>query len=334
MKRRTFFRFGLSSAALAILKSKNIYAGFNQQDRLNNNLIKRNNIVISTWSHGIKANDEAWRILSEGGKSIDAVEAGVRVTEADITNRSVGIGGRPDRDGHVTLDACIMDENSRCGSVVCLEGIKHPISVARAVMEKTPHVMLVGDGAKEFAVQQGFEKCKTPIKEVKKDWKAWKKENKDLLKKPNINHENHDTIGMLAMDEYGNMSGSCTTSGWAYKMHGRVGDSPIIGAGLFIDNEVGGACATGMGEAIIRIAGSHTVVELMRQGKTPQEACKIAVERIISKHTDLTGLQCGFLAMDMFGRVGSYSVYSGFNYAIQKEDGKNEMINSDFDREW
>ena len=334
MKRRTFFKFGLSSAALAILKSKNIYAGFNQQDRLNNNLIKRNNIVISTWSHGIKANDEAWRILSEGGKSIDAVEAGVRVTEADITNRSVGIGGRPDRDGHVTLDACIMDENSRCGSVACLEGIKHPISVARAVMEKTPHVMLVGDGAKEFAVQQGFEKCKTPIKEVKKDWKAWKKENKDLLKKPNINHENHDTIGMLAMDEYGNMSGSCTTSGWAYKMHGRVGDSPIIGAGLFIDNEVGGACATGMGEAIIRIAGSHTVVELMRQGKTPQEACKIAVERIISKHTDLTGLQCGFLAMDMFGRVGSYSVYSGFNYAIQKEDGKNEMINSDFYREW
>ena len=334
MKRRTFFKFGLSSAALAILKSKNIYAGFNQQDRLNNNLIKRNNIVISTWSHGIKANDEAWRILSEGGRSIDAVEAGVRVTEADITNRSVGIGGRPDRDGHVTLDACIMDENSRCGSVACLDGIKHPISVARAVMEKTPHVMLVGDGAKEFAVQQGFEKCKTPIKEVKKDWKAWKKENKDLLKKPNINHENHDTIGMLAMDEYGNMSGSCTTSGWAYKMHGRVGDSPIIGAGLFIDNEVGGACATGMGEAIIRIAGSHTVDELMRQGKTPQEACKIAVERIISKHTDLTGLQCGFLAMDMFGRVGSYSVYSGFNYAIQKEDGKNEMINSDFDREW
>ena len=334
MKRRTFFKFGLSSAALAILKSKNIYAGFDQQDRLNNNLIKRNNIVISTWSHGIKANDEAWRILSEGGKSIDAVEAGVRVTEADITNRSVGIGGRPDRNGHVTLDACIMDENSRCGSVACLEGIKHPISVARAVMEKTPHVMLVGDGAKEFAVQQGFEKYKTPIKEVKKDWKAWKKENKELLKKPNINHENHDTIGMLAMDEYGNMSGSCTTSGWAYKMHGRVGDSPIIGAGLFIDNEVGGACATGMGEAIIRIAGSHTVVELMRQGKTPQEACKIAVERIISKHTDLTGLQCGFLAMDMFGRVGSYSVYSGFNYAIQKEDGKNEMINSDFDREW
>ena len=334
MKRRTFFKFGLSSAALALLKSKNVYAGFNQQDRLNNNLIKRNNIVISTWSHGIKANDEAWRILSEGGKSIDAVEAGVRVTEADVTNRSVGIGGRPDRDGHVTLDACIMDENSRCGSVACLEGIKHPISVARAVMEKTPHVMLVGDGAKEFAVQQGFQKCKTPIKEVKKDWKAWKKENKDLLKKPNINHENHDTIGMLAIDEYGNMSGSCTTSGWAYKMHGRVGDSPIIGAGLFIDNEVGGACATGMGEAIIRIAGSHTVVELMRQGKTPQEACKIAVERIISKHTDLTGLQCGFLAMDMFGRVGSYSVYSGFNYAIQKEDGKNEMINSDFDREW
>jgi isoaspartyl peptidase/L-asparaginase-like protein (Ntn-hydrolase superfamily) len=227
-----------------------------------------------------------------------------------------------------------MDENSKCGSVACIEGIKHPISVARAVMERTPHVMLVGEGARDFAIEQGFEKYKTPIKEVKKDWKEWKKENKELLKKPRINHENHDTIGMLALDEFGNISGSCTTSGWAYKMHGRVGDSPIIGAGLFVDNEIGGACATGMGEAIIRIAGSHTVVELMRQGKSPQDACRLAVERIISKHDDVTGLQCGFIAMDVNGRFGSYSVYSGFNYALQMEDGKNVMVDSEYNREW
>jgi len=310
MKRRTFFKFGLTTTALALLKSNGIFGKPIPKEQPKSDLIKRSNIVISTWSHGIKANEEAWKILSNGGKSIDAVEAGVKITEADITNRSVGIGGRPDREGHVTLDACIMDENSKCGSVACLEGIKHPISVARAVMDKTPHVMLVGEGARDFAIEQGFEKYKTPIKEVKKDWKEWKKQNKELLRKPKINHENHDTIGMLALDEFGNISGSCTTSGWAYKMHGRVGDSPIIGAGLFIDNEIGGACATGMGEAIIRIAGSHTVVELMRQGKSPQDACRLAVERIISKHDDLTGLQCGFIAMDVYGRVGSYSVYS------------------------
>ena len=319
---------------MALLKSNGIFGKPIPKEEPKADLIKRSNIVISTWSHGIKANDEAWKVLSDGGKSIDAVEAGVRITEADITNRSVGIGGRPDREGHVTLDACIMDENSKCGSVACLEGIKHPVSVARAVMDKTPHVMLVGEGARDFAIEQGFEKCKTPIKEVKKDWKEWKKENKELLRKPRINHENHDTIGMLALDEFGNISGSCTTSGWAYKMHGRVGDSPIIGAGLFIDNEIGGACATGMGEAIIRIAGSHTVVELMRQGKSPQDACRLAVERIISKHDDLTGLQCGFIAMDVYGRVGSYSVYSGFNYAFQKEDGKNVMVDSEYNRSW
>ncbi|MDB4340296.1 N(4)-(beta-N-acetylglucosaminyl)-L-asparaginase [Crocinitomicaceae bacterium] len=334
MKRRTFFKFGLTTTALALLKSNWIFGKPIPKEEPKADLIKRSNIVISTWSHGIKANDEAWKVLSNGGKSIDAVEAGVRITEADITNRSVGIGGRPDREGHVTLDACIMDENSKCGAVACLEGIKHPISVARAVMDKTPHVMLVGEGARDFAIEQGFEKCKTPIKEVKKDWKEWKKENKELLRKPRINHENHDTIGMLALDEFGNISGSCTTSGWAYKMHGRVGDSPIIGAGLFIDNEIGGACATGMGEAIIRIAGSHTVVELMRQGKSPQDACRLAVERIISKHDDLTGLQCGFIALDVYGRVGSYSVYSGFNYAFQKEDGKNVMVDSEYNRSW
>jgi isoaspartyl peptidase/L-asparaginase-like protein (Ntn-hydrolase superfamily) len=281
----------------------------------------------------LDANKAAWEVLSKGGKAIDAVEKGVRVTENDLTNRSVGIGGRPDRDGHVTLDACIMDEQSRCGSVAFLEGIKHPISVARAVMEKTQHVMLVGEGAHKFAVENGFETAKTPLPEVKKEWQEWKKENKDLFKKPEINHENHDTIGMIAMDANGDFSGACTTSGWAYKLHGRVGDSPIIGAGLFIDNEVGAATATGLGEAIIRIAGSHTVVELMRHGYSPMEACKEAVNRIIKKHKDLTGLQCCFLAIDKQGNVGSYSVYNGFNYAL-RTNSEEKMVDAGFDRSW
>lgn len=329
IKRRSFFKFGLATAALGLVKpsqaSELIRSSF--EEKINGP------IVLSTWEHGLAANARAWEVLSKGGKAIDAVEQGVMVTESDMTNRSVGIGGRPDRDGHVTLDACIMDDKSRCGAVGCLEGIAHPISVARSIMENTQHVMLVGEGARTYALDYGFEQIKTPLKEVKKDYQEWKKENKDVFDKPVINNENHDTIGMIAMDQFGDLSGSCTTSGWAYKLPGRLGDSPIIGAGLFVDNEIGAACATGLGEAIIRIAGSHTVVELMRQGKSPKEACKLAVERIIAKHDDLTGLQCGFLAIDKKGNVGGYSVYSGFNYAL-KSNTIEQLVDTEYMRDW
>jgi len=331
LKRRTFFKLGLVGTAIGLTKP--LEAGELIKQSFDSEPKRSTPIVISTWNHGLAANAEAWKVLENGGSAIDAVEKGVRVTEADLTNRSVGIGGMPDRDGHVTLDACIMDDKSRCGSVAFLEGIDHPISVARAVMEKTQHVMLVGEGARQFALDQGFQKIKTPIPEVNKQWKEWKKEQKELNKRPEINHENHDTIGMLAMDAHGNLSGACTTSGWAYKMHGRVGDSPIIGAGLFVDNEIGAACATGLGEAIIRIAGSHTVVELMRQGYSPMDACRLAVERIISKHDDLTNLQCCFLAIDKNGNVGAHSVYNGFNYAL-KMVSTEKMVDSPFNRNW
>jgi isoaspartyl peptidase/L-asparaginase-like protein (Ntn-hydrolase superfamily) len=329
MRRRSFFKLGALAGALSVfrpVKATNVLS-YSIEGTIDGP------IILSTWNHGLEANRAAWEILEKGGKAVDAVEQGVKVTESDLTNRSVGIGGRPDRDGHVTLDACIMDEQSRCGSVAFLEGIKHPISVARAVMDKTQHVMLVGSGAKKFALEMGFKTAKTPLPEVKKDYDEWKKENKDLFKKPEINHENHDTIGMIAMDANGDLSGACTTSGWAYKMHGRVGDSPIIGAGLFIDNEIGAATATGMGEAIIRIAGSHTVVELMRQGFSPKDACKEAVKRIISKHNDLTNLQCCFLAIDKKGNYGAYSVYSGFNFAL-KTNSEDKMVDSEYDRNW
>lgn len=288
-------------------------------------------IVISTWNHGMEANRAAWQVLQTGGSALDAVETGVRVTESDENNRSVGLGGLPDRDGNVTLDACIMNHEQECGAVAYLQEIEHPISVARKVMEDTPHVMLVGSGAQDFAIEKGFEKKNLLTMEAKQAWEKWK--SKQTLEKPQINHENHDTIGMLAMDKDGNLSGACTTSGWAYKTPGRVGDSPIIGAGLFVDNEVGAACATGMGEAIIRIAGSSTVVELMRQGHSPEEACKMAVQRIQKKHKDLTNLQVGFLAMNKSGQVGGYSVYAGFNYAIKNET-IDQMIDTDYDLEW
>ncbi len=329
MKRRQFIRFGAAVGTLSVVKpsqATNIVAQSYQGKA-------QGPIVLSTWNHGLAANEGAWTVLQKGGSALDAVEKGVMVTEADLTNRSVGVGGRPDRDGHVTLDACIMSGDSRCGSVAFLEGIAHPINVARAVMERTQHVMLVGAGARKFALEQGFATAKMPIDEVKKDYEKWRKENKDLFKKPDINHENHDTIGMIAMDAQGQLAGACTTSGWAYKMHGRVGDSPIIGAGLFVDDEVGAATATGLGEAIVRVAGSHTVVELMRQGYTPFDACKEACMRIVRKHKDLTGLQCGFIALDKEGNYGAYSIYAGFNFALRNNDGQ-ALVDAKFDRNW
>ena len=329
MKRRQFIRFGAAVGALSVVKpsqATNIVAQSYQGKA-------QGPIVLSTWNHGLAANEGAWTVLQKGGSALYAVEKGVMVTEADLTNRSVGVGGRPDRDGHVTLDACIMSGDSRCGSVAFLEGIAHPINVARAVMERTQHVMLVGAGARKFALEQGFATAKMPIDEVKKDYEKWRKENKDLFKKPDINHENHDTIGMIAMDAQGQLAGACTTSGWAYKMHGRVGDSPIIGAGLFVDDEVGAATATGLGEAIVRVAGSHTVVELMRQGYTPFDACKEACMRIVRKHKDLTGLQCGFIALDKEGNYGAYSIYAGFNFALRNNDGQ-ALVDAKFDRNW
>lgn len=286
-------------------------------------------VVISTWHFGIEANAAAWKVLANNGSALDAVEAGVKVPEGDPAERSVGLGGRPDRDGRVTLDACIMDEKMNIGSVACLEHIVHPISVARAVMEKTPHVMLVGQGALNFALSQGFKKENLLTPESEAEWKEWLKKSEY---KPKANIENHDTIGMIAIDKQGNLSGACTTSGLAYKMHGRVGDSPIIGAGLYVDNEVGAATATGHGEEVVRIAGAHAVVELMRQGFSPQEACKRAVERIISsakkRGKPLAELQIGFIALNKKGEHGAFCLQKGFNYAVYSPEIPNRLTDA------
>jgi len=295
-------------------------------------------IVISTWNFGVAANKEAWKILSKGGRALDAVEAGVKIPEADLHNHSVGRAGYPDRDGHVTLDACIMDEAGNCGSVAGMEHIAHPISVARLVMEKTPHVMLVGDGATQFAVENGFKKEKLLTAESEKAWKQWLKKS---VYKPVINSENklyqpgslpggkdnHDTIGMLAIDAKGNISGACTTSGMAWKMHGRVGDSPIIGAGLYVDNEVGGATSTGVGEEVIRNVGSFLVVELMRQGYSPEDACKEAVHRIIKKKPETAkNIQVGFLAINKKGEYGAYAIQTEFTFAVCNDQTQDLLI--------
>ncbi|MBT8219286.1 MAG: N(4)-(beta-N-acetylglucosaminyl)-L-asparaginase [Bacteroidia bacterium] len=280
-------------------------------------------IAISTWNNR-GANSAAMLALTTGKTVLDAVEAGARVPEGDPNDRSVGYGGRPDRDGHVTLDACIMNSEGDCGSVTFLEGIKHPVSVARLVMEKTPHVMLSGAGALQLAKANGFEEEDLLTEDSKKEWEAWKIKEEYS---PVINIENHDTIGILARDNEGNLSGACTTSGAAYKMRGRVGDSPLIGAGLFVDNEVGAATATGLGEAVIRVCGTHLVVEMMRQGHSPQEACKLAVERVVQKNPDYQSLQVGFIAINKAGEYGGFCIQPGFEFIVSTKSGT-ELIKS------
>lgn len=281
-------------------------------------------LVVSTWDFGKPANVEAWKVLSGNGRALDAVEQGVHVPEGDPNITTVGYGGAPDRDGHVTLDACIMDEMANCGSVAGLEHIVHPISVARKVMEKTPHVMLMGDGALQFALANGFKKENLLTPESEKAWKEWLKKAEY---KPRVNIENHDTIGMLALDTNQNLSGACTTSGMAYKMRGRVGDSPIIGAGLFVDNEIGAATSTGVGEEVIRICGSHLVVELMRQGNSPQEACEKAVRRIVKNQpVKSREMQVGFLAISKTGEYGAFALQKGFTYAVYSKAVNNLLF--------
>jgi N4-(beta-N-acetylglucosaminyl)-L-asparaginase len=326
--RRNFLKkTALATAGLALTSFKNTTETVENKVALNT---VQKPIVLSTWRFGIEANAAAWEILSKNGRALDAVEAGVKIPEGDPNERSVGYGGRPDRDGKVTLDACIMDELSNIGSVACLEHIKHPISVARAVMEKTPHVMLVGKGALQFALSQGFKKENLLVEDSEKEWKDWLKTSQY---KPIANIENHDTIGMIALDANGNLSGACTTSGMAFKMHGRVGDSPIIGAGLYVDNEIGAATATGHGEEVIRITGCHLVVELMRQGLSPQKACEEAVMRIVkltkNRGKELKDIQVGFIALNKKGEYGSYCIQGGFNYAVNDATG-NRLIDANY----
>jgi N4-(beta-N-acetylglucosaminyl)-L-asparaginase len=316
--RRSFIKkLGLTTVALPLVGSVQKSSMLLSND--DQSKIVHKPIILSTWSFGKVANQAGWDILSKGGNALDAVEATAKFVEADLSQKSVGLGALPDRDGYVTLDACIMDEKGNCGSVMFLENILHPVSVARLVMEKTPHIQLVGIGAQQFAFDNGFPKHPAPTESSKKTWEDWVKKNNYT---PRSDENNHDTIGVIALDQDGNLSGACTTSGLAFKMRGRVGDSPIIGAGLFVDNEVGAATATGTGEEVIRICGTHLVVELMRQGYSPENACKEAVTRIIKRSPKYTKeMIVGFLALNKKGEYGSYSTKKGFEYGVYDNSG-------------
>lgn len=296
-------------------------------------------LAVSTWDSGVRANAAAWKVLSANGRALDAVEQAGRAAEDEVSC-CVGIGGYPDRDGKVTLDACIMDERSNCGSVMFVQRIKNPVSVARRLMESTPYLYLAGRGAEQFAVENGFKLEPEGLSpEAEKAWKEWLKKSKY---EPVINIENaprrgqtsqfppsrldggafnHDTMGTIAMDSRGDLSGMCTTSGLSFKMHGRVGDSPIIGSGLFVDNEVGAATATGLGEEIARICGSHTIIELMRAGMAPQKACEEAVRRIVKRDAvKAKEFQACFIAISKKGEIGAFAVQKGFSYSVTSSE--------------
>lgn len=329
--RRKFIVETLTAAAAATAyihpASKKLNKGLSAfQEKINKSAKVSKPVVISTWDFGIRANAEAWKTLSTGGRALDAVEKGVMIIEADPSITTVGYGGYPDRDGYVTLDASIMDEFGNAGAVAFLQHIMHPVAVARLVMEKTPHVMIVGEGALQLALANGFKKMNLLTKESKQAWKEWLKKSKYT---PVINRNNHDTIGMLALDNNGNLSGTCTTSGIAFKYHGRVADSAIIGAGLFVDNEAGAATSTGLGESVIKSVGSHLVVEQMRDGKSPKEACEIAVKRIAETQKDYKTFQVGYIAINKQGETGAYAIQKGFQYALYK-DGENKLIDSEY----
>lgn len=288
------------------------------------------NIVLSTWKHGLPANEAAIEALKAGKSALDAVEQGVRVPEADPEVTSVGYGGYPDELGNVTLDACIMNSQGNAGAVACLQHIKHPISVARKVMEETDHVMLVGAGALAFAKIHGFKEEDLLTEKSRKaylDWKANMSDKDDWLPPPD--ESNHDTISMIAQDAKGDMAGACTTSGLAWKIHGRVGDSPIIGASMYVDNAVGGAAATGRGEAAIKCVGSFLTVELMRGGASPREAIEETLRRVVEANGGNPDFQLGFIAQARSGEIGALSLRKGFQYALYK-DGVNKLYDSDY----
>ena len=312
MKRRNFifdiFSVGIVSAMSTKLRAVNL--NFTPMVR-----------SISTWKT-TEANQKAGQMLDKGEHALDAAVAGVAIEEENPKNTTVGYGGAPDRTGKVTLDACVMNHLGDCGSVVAVENIVNVARLAKDVMEKTPHVMLSGKGAEEFAISQGYKKTDLLTDQSKKEWEKWLK---DQDYRPIINIENHDTIGMLCIDKNNNLSGACTTSGLAYKMKGRVGDSPIIGSGLFIDNKIGGAVATGLGEEVVKTVGSFLVVELMRQGLSPQEACEKAVKRIVSNNSQENKFQVAYIAMNKKGEVGSYSIEPGFTY-MDYVNGENKEI--------
>jgi isoaspartyl peptidase/L-asparaginase-like protein (Ntn-hydrolase superfamily) len=287
-------------------------------------------VVIATWPFGQTAVKTAAALLDADKPALDAAIAGAQDVEDDPKVHSVGFAGLGNSVGTVSLDACVMDGQAMtCGAVAALENVRHAAAVARRVMEKTPHILLVGQGAQQFALQQGFplETLHTP--ESVAQWeKVRPKPAKPKTPPDGAPPDSHDTVTVLALDKKGSLGGVCTTSGLAHKLPGRVGDSPLIGHGLYVDNTAGAAGGTGVGEEIIRAGGSLLIVEAMRNGKHPQEACEMLVRRInaLAVRRGVHPAQAAFIALDPKGRVGAAcTAQTRFEYAIARP-GSVELV--------
>ena len=313
-------------------------------------------IALSTWKHGFQPNQITYDAIQNGKSALDAVELGARYCEADLTCMSVGRGGLPDAVGDVTLDAAIMDHEGSCGAVAFMRNYEHVASIARRVMEKTPHVMLAGEGAERFAAAEGFIKTDLLTPKAKALWEQWKTQpdkmhvrlrreeegeheyvfvkvdengaeseiSRDAVLHPR--NESHDTIGILAMDQSGHLAGACTTSGLAFKMQGRVGDSPIIGAGLYVAGGIAAAVATGNGELMMRSCSAFHIVEMIRQGIEPVEACERAIGRITQDKHLTDDMQAGLMVIRADGVWAARSLRPGFQLAAASDRTKEENI--------
>jgi N4-(beta-N-acetylglucosaminyl)-L-asparaginase len=287
-------------------------------------------VVIATWPFGMMAVKLAAELLQQGKPALDAALAGAQAVEDDPKVHSVGYAGIANAIGTVQLDACVMDGHTlACGAVAGLENIRHPAALARLVMEKTPHILLVGEGARTFGVEHGFPLENLTTAESAAEWERMRKNKRPWERPaPAAPGKDHDTVAVLARDSNGSLGGVCTTSGLAHKLPGRVGDSPLIGHGLYVDNSAGAAGATGLGEEIIRIGGSLTIVEAMRAGRSAQEACESAVRKVnsVAVRRGVHPASVAFLAMDKHGRIGAAcSERTNFDYAVARP-GKVELL--------
>lgn len=276
--------------------------------------------VIATWDYGVSLCAAAQQVLAKNGDLLDALEKGVNAVEDDPKVTSVGYNSWPNEDGVVQLDASIMDGRThQAGAVAALERIKNPISVARKVMERTTHVLLAGAGANAFAKKVGFKEQELLSPEGRREWEKRQKDKKASFWRDG---SVHDTVCAIAIDAKGDLASAVSTSGLAGKLAGRVGDSPLIGAGNYVDNDVGGACATGIGELAIRNAAAFAIVERMRAGVDPTRACQEILERMVKKSPEVRSnpdAQLAFIAMNKAGETGAAVLRQKqkvFRYAI------------------
>jgi len=273
--------------------------------------------VIATWRFGEPACRVALSVLESGGTALDAVEAGANVTEEDPDVRSVGYGGMPNADGVVELDAAIMDGRRHAAGAVCaIPGVRKPISVARLVMERTPHCMLAGGNARRFALAHDLPESDLLTAETRARYAEWRAEKLAPrvahFQDGGAGHSSHDTIGICALDASGALAAGCTTSGLAWKTPGRVGDSPIIGSGLYVDNEVGAAAATGNGDEIMKVCLSYRVVLEMERGSDPRSACERAIAYLLRKRPGSQSHGAACIALRSDGAWGAAATREGF----------------------